>query len=146
MCYSDPCPNSFPDDADGDGTCDNFDRCFGDDASGDLDGDGLCDDVDPDWDNDNTLNEDDLVCPREFPGLPDEDGDGCRDATHCSGQVVSDIKWVREWSRYVTTEPQGRPADHVLGGVDYWDLPLDRRRAIGIERPDECAEAELPEH
>lgn len=34
-------------DTDGDGVCDDADRCEGDDASGDLDLDGRCDDVDP---------------------------------------------------------------------------------------------------
>ena len=33
-------------DADGDGSCDDVDPCFGDDTSGDGDGDGICDDLD----------------------------------------------------------------------------------------------------
>jgi hypothetical protein len=33
-------------DSDGDGVCDQFDRCYGDDSSGDTDGDGICDDSD----------------------------------------------------------------------------------------------------
>ena len=40
-CVVTPLPDS-----DGDGTCDIFDVCTGDDATGDSDGDGICDDLD----------------------------------------------------------------------------------------------------
>jgi cysteine-rich repeat protein len=55
-------------DDDGDGVCNPFDICLGDDASGDTDGDGICDDSD--------------ACPSDPDN--DVDGDGvCGDLDNC---------------------------------------------------------------
>ena len=75
-------------DGDGDGFCDEFDACLGDDRAGDTDGDGACDDADPcpldffdDSDGDSICDSEDL-CPGADDAL-DTDDDGIPDA--CDG-------------------------------------------------------------
>ena len=80
------------DDADGDGVCDEDDRCDGGDDGVDLDGDGVPDDCDPcpgtsnnsDTDGDGVCDNDDLCEGDDASG--DSDGDGvCDDVDDCEG-------------------------------------------------------------
>ncbi len=77
-------------DADGDGVCDPFDQCEGDDATGDTDRDNVCDDLDMcdgddatgNTDHDGVCDDIDLCVGNDTTGDPDGDG-VCGDLEHC---------------------------------------------------------------